>query len=58
MNNDPKQNQEPEADDKDENIPGHIVRTGLPPGISPNEARDPGAATPRPEKEKPVDNRT
>ena len=46
---------EPEANDKSEHMVKHPVRTGLPPGISPDEARNPGSP---PGAEPPVDNRS
>ncbi|SNS40468.1 hypothetical protein SAMN06265795_102564 [Noviherbaspirillum humi] len=52
--------QEPEARDKDENIVKHPLRTGLPPGVSPDEARNPGAKPPGTpgSTEPPVENRS
>jgi hypothetical protein len=35
----------------------HVVKTGLPPGISPGDAKDPGANTPKTQRRK-TDNRS
>jgi hypothetical protein len=50
----------PESNDKgqDKTIVEHVLNTGLPPGISPNEARDPGNPHKQPGTQPVTDNRS
>lgn len=43
---------------KDKTIVEHVVNTGLPPGISPNEAKDPGNPRKEPGTQPVTDNRS
>jgi hypothetical protein len=55
MTDERKDKAPPEPRRKDENIPEHLIKTGLPPGIEPEQAQDPGKGPPG---EKPTDNRS